>query len=211
MAVKLRLVRMGKKKQPTYRVVAAESRRARSGAFLEIVGTYQPRGVSAAEPETVLMIDNDKVVHWLSRGRPAHRARGQAAQDQRRARRVRGVQGREVSESTTSTSRATSTPSTTTTRSSTTTSSPTARRPSGPSTATAVLEYIAKSLADDPDAVVGRGHASVRARSCSRSASAPSDMGRIIGRRGRTAQAIRALVGAAGARDGVTTSVDIVD
>ncbi len=68
MAVKLRLVRMGKKKQPTYRVVAAESRRARSGAFLEIVGTYQPRGVSAAEPETVLMIDNDKVVHWLSEG-----------------------------------------------------------------------------------------------------------------------------------------------
>jgi small subunit ribosomal protein S16 len=67
-AVKLRLVRMGKKKQPTYRVVAAESRRARSGAFLEIVGTYQPRGVSAAEPETVLKIDNDKVVHWLSEG-----------------------------------------------------------------------------------------------------------------------------------------------
>jgi small subunit ribosomal protein S16 len=59
---------MGKKKQPTYRVVAAESRRARSGAFLEIVGTYQPRGVSAAEPETVLLIDNDKVVHWLSEG-----------------------------------------------------------------------------------------------------------------------------------------------
>jgi hypothetical protein len=52
-AVKLRLVRMGKKKQPTYRVVAAESRRARSGAFLEIVGTYQPRGISVAEPETV--------------------------------------------------------------------------------------------------------------------------------------------------------------
>ena len=47
-AVKLRLVRMGKKKQPTYRVVAAESRRARSGAFLEIVGTYQPRGISIA-------------------------------------------------------------------------------------------------------------------------------------------------------------------
>ena len=39
----------------------------------------------------------------------------------------------------------------------------------------------------------------------------PGDMGRVIGRRGRTAQAIRALVGAAGARDGVTTSVDIVD
>ncbi|MDE3107089.1 MAG: 30S ribosomal protein S16 [Acidobacteriota bacterium] len=68
MAVKLRLVRMGKKKQPTYRVVAAESRRARSGAFLEIVGTYQPRGLSVAEPETVINIDNDKVVAWLRQG-----------------------------------------------------------------------------------------------------------------------------------------------
>lgn len=68
MAVKLRLVRMGKKKQPTYRVVAAESRRARSGAFLEIVGTYQPRGLSVAEPETIINIDNDKVVAWLRQG-----------------------------------------------------------------------------------------------------------------------------------------------
>jgi small subunit ribosomal protein S16 len=59
---------MGKKKQPTYRVVAAESRRARSGAFLEIVGTYQPRGISTAEPEMVLKIDNDKVLHWLEHG-----------------------------------------------------------------------------------------------------------------------------------------------
>jgi len=67
-AVKLRLVRMGKKKQPTYRVVAAESRRARSGAFLEIVGTYQPRGISVAEPEMVYAIDNDKVVRWLQQG-----------------------------------------------------------------------------------------------------------------------------------------------
>ena len=68
MAVKLRLVRMGKKKQPTYRVVAAESRRARSGAFLEIVGTYQPRGISSAQNETVLQIDNDRAVYWLSEG-----------------------------------------------------------------------------------------------------------------------------------------------
>jgi small subunit ribosomal protein S16 len=66
--VKLRLVRMGKRGQPTYRVVAAESRRARSGAFLEIVGTYQPRGVSDAEPEMVYRIDNDRVVHWLQHG-----------------------------------------------------------------------------------------------------------------------------------------------
>lgn len=59
---------MGKKKQPTYRIVAAESRRARSGAFLEIVGTYEPRGISAAQPETVTKVDNDKVVRWLLQG-----------------------------------------------------------------------------------------------------------------------------------------------
>ncbi|MHB1209942.1 MAG: KH domain-containing protein [Acidimicrobiales bacterium] len=77
-------------------------------------------------------------------------------------------------------------------------------------TATAALEFIAKSLAEDPNAV--SVEVSERQGKVVLSLSVgPSDMGRIIGRRGRTAQAIRALVGAAGARDGVTTSVDIVD
>ncbi len=77
-------------------------------------------------------------------------------------------------------------------------------------TATAVLEFIAKSLAEDPSAV--SVDVSERQGKVVLSLSVgPDDMGRIIGRRGRTAQAIRALVGAAGARDGVTTSVDIVD
>jgi small subunit ribosomal protein S16 len=67
-AVKLRLVRMGKKKQPTYRVVAADSRSPRDGRFLEIVGTYAPRGVSTADPETVVKIDNDKALKWLLQG-----------------------------------------------------------------------------------------------------------------------------------------------
>lgn len=77
-------------------------------------------------------------------------------------------------------------------------------------TATAALEFIAKSLADDPSAV--SVEVSERQGKVILSLSVGADdMGRIIGRRGRTAQAIRALVGAAGARDGVTTSVDIVD
>ena len=63
MAVKLRLVRMGKKKQPTYRVVASDARSPRDGRFLEILGTYEPR----AEPSTV-SIDNEKAVGWLRRG-----------------------------------------------------------------------------------------------------------------------------------------------
>jgi small subunit ribosomal protein S16 len=63
MAVKLRLKRMGKKKQPTYRVVAADSRSPRDGRFIESIGFYAPR----AEPSEV-NIDNDKAVEWLRKG-----------------------------------------------------------------------------------------------------------------------------------------------
>ena len=63
MAVKLRLMRMGKKKQPTYRVVAADSRSPRDGRFIESFGTYFPR----QEPPGVT-IDNAKAVEWLRKG-----------------------------------------------------------------------------------------------------------------------------------------------
>jgi small subunit ribosomal protein S16 len=62
-AVKLRLMRMGKKKQPTYRVVAADSRSPRDGRFIEIVGVYDPRPDPSA-----IRIDNDKAVDWLRKG-----------------------------------------------------------------------------------------------------------------------------------------------
>ena len=74
----------------------------------------------------------------------------------------------------------------------------------------AVLEYVARAVADDPDAVVVRKEER-RGSTILRLHVAPSDMGRVIGRRGRTAQAIRTLVGVAAARDGVQTVVDIVD
>ena len=63
MAVKLRLMRMGKKKQPTYRVVAADGRSPRDGRFIEIIGTYEPR-----QDPSVIKIDNDKAVKWLADG-----------------------------------------------------------------------------------------------------------------------------------------------
>ena len=63
MAVKLRLMRMGKTKQPTYRVVAADSRSPRDGRFIEIVGTYEPR-----QDPSRIVIDNDKAVDWLRKG-----------------------------------------------------------------------------------------------------------------------------------------------
>jgi small subunit ribosomal protein S16 len=62
-AVKLRLMRMGKKKQPTYRVVAADSRKARNGRIIEAVGFYDPR-----RDPSVIEIDNEKALAWLRNG-----------------------------------------------------------------------------------------------------------------------------------------------
>lgn len=63
MAVKLRLRRMGKKKQPIYKIVAADSRSPRDGKFLEAVGLYNP----LTNPHTV-NISEDRVQYWLDKG-----------------------------------------------------------------------------------------------------------------------------------------------
>ena len=75
-AVKLRLMRMGKKKQPTYRVVAADSRSPRDGRFIEIVGVYDPRPDPVGDPY------RQRQGRGLApQGRPADRAGAQAAGD----------------------------------------------------------------------------------------------------------------------------------
>lgn len=63
MAVKLRLTRIGKKKQPQYRIVAADARAPRDGRFIEILGHYDPR-----QNPSGLTVDNAKAVKWLSEG-----------------------------------------------------------------------------------------------------------------------------------------------
>ena len=63
MAVRLRLRRIGKKKMPMYHIVATDSRVARSGRFLEIVGRYEP----LQNPVSIVTKD-DRVVLWLKRG-----------------------------------------------------------------------------------------------------------------------------------------------
>ena len=63
MAVKLRLTRVGSKKNPVYRIVAADSRSPRDGKFLEIVGRYNPQ----TDPSTIVL-DEEKVRDWLSKG-----------------------------------------------------------------------------------------------------------------------------------------------
>lgn len=71
MAVKLRLMRMGKTKQPTYRVVAADSRSPRDGRFIEVVGAYTPR-----QAEGKVVLKADRVTRWLKEGaQPTDRVR----------------------------------------------------------------------------------------------------------------------------------------
>jgi small subunit ribosomal protein S16 len=64
--VKIRLRRMGAKKQPTYRFVVADSRAPRDGRFIEILGHYNPR----TEPKT-LEVDAEKAKAWLAKGAQA--------------------------------------------------------------------------------------------------------------------------------------------
>lgn len=77
--------------------------------------------------------------------------------------------------------------------------------------AQAVLEYIARQIVDDPDSVVVELDEGRRRDVRLSLHVSPDDMGKVIGRRGRVAQAIRTVVRAAGAREGVEVSVDIVD
>ncbi len=61
--VKIRLMRMGKRKEPYYRVVVADSRSPRDGRFIENIGRYHPR----AHP-SVIEIDEERALHWLKNG-----------------------------------------------------------------------------------------------------------------------------------------------
>ncbi len=61
--VKIRLMRMGSKKRPFYRIVAADSRSPRDGKFLEILGYYDP-----SKKPHVLEVKSDRVQDWISKG-----------------------------------------------------------------------------------------------------------------------------------------------
>ncbi|MFQ5677697.1 MAG: 30S ribosomal protein S16, partial [bacterium] len=63
MSVRLRLRRMGKKKQPFYRIVAIDSRAARNGRYIENLGTYNP----LTQPADI-SIKEDRALYWLGKG-----------------------------------------------------------------------------------------------------------------------------------------------
>ena len=61
--VKIRLRRVGAKKRPSYRLVVADSRSPRDGAFISIIGHYNP----LTDPETIV-VDEEKALSWLRKG-----------------------------------------------------------------------------------------------------------------------------------------------
>ncbi len=63
MAVKIRLNRMGAKKNPYYRIVVADSRAPRDGRFIEVLGNYDP-----SQQPALVNVDEEKVIDWMSKG-----------------------------------------------------------------------------------------------------------------------------------------------
>ena len=63
MAVKIRLNRMGAKKNPFYRIVVADSRAPRDGRFIEVLGNYDP-----SQNPAVVIVDEEKVLDWMGKG-----------------------------------------------------------------------------------------------------------------------------------------------
>lgn len=63
MAVKMRLIRIGKTRQPVYRVVVMDGRSPRDGRYLDQIGRYDPR-----QDPSLVEIDNDKAVAWMQKG-----------------------------------------------------------------------------------------------------------------------------------------------
>jgi len=65
MATRIRLRRVGRKKLPLYRIVVADQESPRDGRFIEIIGTYNPKGTTVAEK---VQVDADKARQWMSQG-----------------------------------------------------------------------------------------------------------------------------------------------
>ena len=172
MAVKLRLTRVGSKKNPIYRVVAADSRSPRDGKFIEIVGRYNPQ----SDP-SLIELDEEKVRGWLAKGaQPTESvAKLLKAKGSARDGAIKDVvTGAERDELARRVSRA----------GSSTSPTPFASRRSRRTTATLVLRL---HVAED-------------------------DIGKVIGRQGRLARALRTIVRAGGVERGpARLQLEIVD
>ena len=162
MAVKIRLTRVGSKKNPIYRVVVADSRSPRDGRFIEIVGRYNPQ----TDPSTI-DLDEAKIKDWMSKG-------AQPTEPVSRLIRAAGILR---------------------------------LRRGG---VAELLEWLARRLVDEPEAV--------RVETEQREDAmvfhlhvAPDDVGKVIGKQGRIARALRSIVRAGGARADERYILEIAD
>ena len=165
MSVRIRLTRVGATKQPTYRLVVADSRSARDGRAIDTIGHYNPR----TEP-IELVVDEAKAKDWMAKG-------AQPSDTVRRLFKQAGVL-------------------------------PAAQVGSAMAAAD-LVEYVAKSLVDDPDAVTvevvnGEDGTIIELHV------AEADMGKVIGRNGSVAKALRTLLKVTSARTGEPVSLEIV-
>ena len=166
MAVRIRLTRVGAKKQPTYRFVVADSRNARDGRSLDTLGHYNPR----TDPIEI-KVDEAKARDWLSRGaQPSDTVA-------RLFRRVGLLPAKEKAER--------------------------------PYDGQSLVEYVAKSLVDEPDAVSVKVLEDADGRVIELHV-AETDMGKVIGRNGSVAKALRTLLKVVAAREGESISLEIV-
>ena len=162
MAVRLRLTRVGGKKDPIWRVVAADQRSPRDGRVIEILGQYNAQ----TEPSTI-KVDEERVRALAVQGRSAHRPGPQAAAHPGH----RGL-------------------------------APSMKE---------LLEYLARQLVDEPDEVEVEQFDEDDGTVVLELAVAEDDYGKIIGKGGRTANALRTVVKAAAVKEGRRVLVDIVD
>ena len=165
MAVRLRLTRVGGRKDPIWRVVVADQRSPRDGRFIETVGQYNPQ----TEPSTIVL-DEERVRAWLAKGAQPSQHRPQAAADAGHR----------------------------------------------PQRAVARMREPARVPRPQAGRRARRGRPSsssrrTTARSCSSSSVAEDDYGQVIGRGGRTANALRTVVKAAAVKENRRVLVDIVD
>jgi predicted RNA-binding protein YlqC (UPF0109 family) len=162
--VRIRLRRMGKKKQPVYRIVVADSHKPRDGRYIESLGYYDPM----TEPSTIEL-----------NGVPAG---PEPDEDQGRLGTVPGLEAVEAP----------------------------VPLETGGSNMKDLLEYLARALVDNPDDVqveVIEGERSVILQLKVN----PEDIGKVIGKQGRIAQALRTLVKAAATKQGKNAIVEILD
>ena len=153
--LKIRLRRMGAKKAPFYRIVVADSRAPRDGAFVEEIGYYNP----LSNP-VELTVNNEHAAEWIKKG----------AQPTDTVRALLKKSGA-IEE---------------------------------------LVRFIARNLVDEPDSVKVESREEGDTVVISLSV-APGDMGKVIGRQGRIAKAIRTVVKAASVREDKKYMVDIVE